>query len=64
MDMKEIRAIAKRHKIDATGLSKIDIIHKLQREEGNFDCFATAYDGICNQVNCMWREDCFDSSKE
>ncbi len=64
MNMQEIRAIAKSRKIDPTGLAKIDIIHKLQREEGNFDCFATAYDGICNQLTCMWREDCFDASRE
>jgi hypothetical protein len=64
MNMQEVRKIAKNQKIDATGLSKIIIIHKLQLKEGNFDCFATAYDGVCDQMNCMWREDCFDASKE
>lgn len=63
MNMHEIRAIAKSHKIDAAGFSKIDIIHKLQRDEGNFDCYATAYAGVCDQVNCLWREDCFEASK-
>lgn len=63
MNMHEIHAIAKSHKIDSAGLPKIDIIHKLQREEGNFDCYATAYDGVCDQVDCLWREDCFEASK-
>lgn len=63
MNMQEVRAIAKSHHIDAEGMPKIDIIHTLQREEGNFDCFATAYDGVCDQLGCMWREDCFDVSK-
>jgi hypothetical protein len=64
MNMQEIRTIAKSRKIDPAGLAKIDIIHKLQREEGNFDCFATAYDGVCDQVTCMWREDCLEASRE
>ena len=63
MSMQKIRAIAKSHKIDSAGLSKIDIIRKLQREEGNFDCYATAYDAVCNQLGCMWREECFEDSK-
>lgn len=63
MNMHDIRAIAKSHKIDSAGFSKIDIVHKLQREEGNFDCYATAYAGACDQVNCLWREDCFEASK-
>jgi len=63
MNMHEIRAIAKSHKIEAAGLSKLDIVHKLQREEGNFDCYATARDGVCDQVDCLWREDCFVASK-
>ncbi|MFA6902529.1 MAG: SAP domain-containing protein [Gallionellaceae bacterium] len=63
MNMQDIRAIAKSHKIDPAGLSKLDIIHTLQREEGNFDCYGTACDGVCDQSNCMWREDCFETSK-
>jgi hypothetical protein len=63
MNMQEIRAIAKSHKINAAGLAKIDIIHTLQREEGNFDCYATAYAGVCDQSDCMWREDCFVASR-
>lgn len=63
MDIKEIRAIAKSHKIDAAGLNKIDIIHSLQRGEGNFDCYASACGGVCDQVECLWRADCLDASQ-
>jgi hypothetical protein len=63
MNMAEVRAIAKSHKIETAGLSKIDIIHKLQRDEGNFDCYGTAYEGVCDQVGCRWREDCLEASK-
>jgi len=44
-------------------MTKIDIIRRLQRDEGNFDCFATAYDGVCDQANCLWRKDCFEAAK-
>jgi hypothetical protein len=63
MNMQEVRALAKSCKIDPVGLSKIDIIHKLQRSEGNFDCYGTAFDGVCDQETCKWREDCFEASK-
>jgi hypothetical protein len=63
MNMQEVRAIAKKHKIDPVGLSKIDIVHALQREEGNFDCYSTAYDGVCSQTDCLWREDCLEASR-
>lgn len=62
MNMQEVRAIAKARKIDSTGMSKVDIIHTLQREEGNFDCFASARDGLCDQLDCQWREDCLSVS--
>lgn len=63
MNMQEVRAIAKNNKIDFAGLGKVDIIHMLQKIEGNFDCYATAYDGVCDQENCIWRQDCLDASQ-
>jgi hypothetical protein len=63
MNMQEVRVIAKNYKIDSVGMSKIDIIHRVQREEGNFDCYGTAYSGVCDQANCKWREDCFEASQ-
>lgn len=63
MNIQEIRAIAKSHKIDAAGLAKTDIIHTIQRGEDNFACYATACDGVCNQVDCLWREDCFEAAR-
>ena len=59
MKMEEIRSIAKSHHIKPDHLSKAELIKTIQIEEGNFDCFATACSGECDQVNCIWREDCF-----
>ncbi|MDX1252854.1 MAG: SAP domain-containing protein [Gammaproteobacteria bacterium] len=65
MQMPEIRAIAR-----GLGLTppvtqgKTQLVRDIQRQEGNFDCFATAYDGQCDQVDCVWRVDCFALSKK
>ncbi len=38
--------------------TKARLIRKFQRLEGNFDCCATAYQRVCNQFECLWRDDC------
>ncbi|OIO81919.1 MAG: SAP domain-containing protein [Gallionellaceae bacterium CG1_02_56_997] len=63
MKMEAIRTIAKSLDIHPGNLSKTKLIKAIQSEEGNFDCYATAYDGVCDQTDCLWREDCFESSK-
>lgn len=63
MNIQQLKTIAQQHQIDATGMSKTEIIHQLQRQEGNFDCFASATDGECDQLDCLWREDCFKAAK-
>jgi hypothetical protein len=61
--VQEIRKMAQGMGIKPGKLSKIDLIHNIQLAEGNFDCFATAVAGDCDQFGCCWREDCFSSSK-
>jgi hypothetical protein len=62
MKLEEIRSIAKAHSIKPGHLSKAALIKAIQIDEGNFDCFATAYSGECDQANCIWREDCFEAA--
>lgn len=62
MKMEEVRGIAKSHGINPGKLSKAELIKSIQAIEGNFDCFATACGGECDQANCLWREDCLDAS--
>jgi len=64
MKIEVIRTLAKSHGIHPGKLSKTRLIKVIQSEEGNFDCYASAYDGACDQTNCFWREDCFNSSKQ
>ena len=57
MKVKEIRKIEKKHGVKAK--KKADLIHGIQKAEGNFDCFGSAQD-YCDQKACMWRKDCLN----
>lgn len=59
MNVQEIRQLAIDHGIKPGRLDKTHLIREIQHQEGNFDCFATAYDNVCDQSNCLWRKDCF-----
>lgn len=61
---KELLKLAKKHHVSAGGLSKTELIRKLQLSEGNFDCYARASDGVCDQPECLWREDCLHETAE
>lgn len=39
-------------------LARVELIRKFQRIEGNIDCCASAYSRACNQIECLWRDDC------
>jgi len=58
MNMKEIRTMAKQQGIKPLKRTKAALVRSIQLNEGNFDCFATASAGECNQTGCLWREDC------
>lgn len=64
MKMEEVRSIAKSHSINPGKHSKTELIKSIQVEEGNFDCYSTAYGGECDQVDCLWREDCFEAAQQ
>lgn len=59
MRVDEVREIAESNKIKPGKLSKTELIKTIQLVEGNFDCFATAHNGECDQLDCLWRADCF-----
>jgi hypothetical protein len=62
MNMQEIRSLAKNFGIKTLRLSKIKLVRNIQQAEGNFDCFSTAVDAVCNRGDCLWRTDCFDAA--
>ena len=62
MKMQKLRIIAKTHGINSFGKTKINLIHEIQRAEGNFDCFGTAVD-YCDQEDCRFRSICLPGDK-
>ena len=64
MQIQEIRSRAKEFGIKTSKQSKVELVRSIQVAEGNFGCFATAIDGICDQMHCMWRDDCFAAAKK
>ena len=64
MNMQEIRGRAKELSIKTSHMSKVDLIQSIQLSEGNFNCFATAIEGECDQSDCLWRDDCFSAAKK
>jgi len=62
MNMQEIRQIARSRGLKAGKKTKINLVRSIQNAEGNFDCFATAVGGICDQEACLWRQDCLTLS--
>lgn len=64
MNLPEIREIARTRGLKPRNLNKMELIRSIQLNEGNFDCFATAFGGSCDQDGCLWRKDCFSASKK
>lgn len=59
MKIQRVREIAREQGLDPGKAEKAELIKAIQIKEGNFDCFATAHEGACDQTGCRWREDCF-----
>ncbi|HED39359.1 MAG TPA: SAP domain-containing protein [Chromatiales bacterium] len=64
MKMQEIREVARSMGLKSGRLNKMTLIRTIQLNEGNFDCFASALNGECDQLQCRWREDCLPAAKK
>lgn len=63
--MQEIRNIAKERGLKVSSrINKKELIRSIQRAEGNEDCFGIEHVKICDQTNCLWREDCLSIQKK
>lgn len=45
-------------------LSLVDDVRARQIKEGNFDCFGRAKNGYCDQLMCLYRQECLDISRK
>ncbi len=58
MNTEAIKEIAKQRGIKTAKMKKGEIIRAIQAVEGNPTCFDTGQVAECDQMNCLWREDC------
>ena len=63
MKIQRIRELARHQGLEPGKADKVELIRAIQRKEGNFDCFATAQAGVCDQTDCLWRTDCFTAAR-
>jgi hypothetical protein len=64
MSQELIADLAERLNVDIKGLNFIESVRMLQRVEGNFDCFARAESGFCNQNECLFYTECLQNSQK
>lgn len=62
MKLQDVRTIARNHHLKPDGSSKAELIRKIQRKEGNLDCFSSTGRNYCDQHQCLWRADCLESA--
>ena len=58
MNLTEIKQLAKDRGIVPGKMRKAELIHCLQVQEGNAQCYNTNFFQDCGQPNCLWRPDC------
>ena len=58
----EVRTIAKSHNLRPGKLSTTELIKAIQRDEGNFDCFGSTGGQSCDQLECLWRNNCLHAA--
>jgi hypothetical protein len=63
MKMQQIIEIARKMGIMTGRMNKAGLIRTIQRAEGNTDCFALK-GHECDQINCLWREDCMKAASK
>ncbi len=56
--LQEVRTIARKMGIDTRNVTMTELVRAIQRAEGNKDCYMSVEVLKCEQINCLWREDC------
>jgi len=62
MDLATVKKMAKGLGLAPGRKTKVELIHAIQKAEGNFDCFGTAID-YCDQMDCCFKDECLASSR-
>ncbi|MGE5467614.1 MAG: SAP domain-containing protein [Ignavibacteria bacterium] len=61
MDKSRLSDIAKQYLVFDDGQGEVQLVRRIQQARGEHACFATAEVRNCNQLECLWREDCLSA---
>ena len=62
MTMRQLQDMARQLGVKrVVGVSKKDLIHRIQTAEGNWPCFRTA-EKTCDRSDCLWLGDCVEKA--
>jgi hypothetical protein len=64
MKYNDIRNMAKRMGLHPYRMKKTELIHAIQRDENNIDCYGTVRVNDCNESGCLWRVDCLSLNQK
>ena len=63
INVTEIRKKAQKMGLTLRGIHKTNLIHAIQKNEGNAECF-NSNNSKCEEMECCWRNNCMAESKE
>lgn len=63
MKYNQIQKMAKKMGINTYHMKKNEMILAIQRAENNIECFGTVRVEYCQELSCLWREDCVSLNK-
>jgi len=58
MKYNEIQKMAKNRGVNTFQMKKKDMIMAIQRSENNIECFGSPRVEHCQELTCLWRDDC------
>ncbi|MDD5326394.1 MAG: Rho termination factor N-terminal domain-containing protein [Phycisphaerae bacterium] len=58
MKIEEVRKKAKKLGITSGKMKKAELIHAIQKAEGNTPCFGRSNNGQCPYISCCFIKDC------
>ncbi len=64
MKFNEIQKMAKGMGVNTFKMKKTDMILAIQRAENNIECYGTHRVEYCQELACLWREDCLSLNEK
>ena len=64
MKFNEIQKMAKGMSINTFKMKKIEMIKAIQGAENNIECFGTSRVEYCEELACLWRDDCLSLNEK